>query len=168
MKRRTPLRTRLAGPVATFGAGTFCAAVVAIALWIAWDPPTRTYFEYAPIGAVCALLVWDRLFPSWCEDRRTALCDALVVTLALMRVFIPPLPFVSGHTLVAAYAALTARRWPLRTIAVVVLVHVLYAKIFASPGWISMLTALAAAWSIARVRRRFAEASVDPLVNMGQ
>lgn len=139
---------------ATFAAATIFAGLVATALQLAWNPPAHTYLEYVPIGTVCGLLVWDRLFPFWAEGRRSALCDAAVMMLGLMRVFVPPLPFMSGHTLVAAYAALTARGWPLRVIASAVVAYVLYDKLLASPGWLSMLSGLAGASMIAAVRHR--------------
>jgi hypothetical protein len=132
-----------------------------MALRVAWDPPTRTYLEYVPIGAVFAGLVWDRLFPIWSGDLRAALCDALVVVLALMRALIPPLPFISGHTLLATYAVLTARRWPLRSIALVVLAEIVSTKVFSSGGWKSMLGGLAAAGILAAFRRPFDDASTN-------
>ena len=164
MKKPTPLRARLAGSFATFAVASLFAALVALALRVAWDPPTRTYLEYVPIGAVFTLLVWDRLFPIWSGNMRAALCDALVVGLALMRVFIPPLPLVSGHTLLATYAVLTARRWPLRTIALVVLAEVVYRKVFGSGGWKSRLGGLVLAGLIAALRRRFDDASTERAV----
>lgn len=133
------------------------AAVVAIALRLAWDPPVRTYIEYVPIGAVFAGLVWDRLFPSWSGDARAAFCDAAVIGLAMMRVVVPPLPFASGHMLLAAYAAITARHTPLRAIALLVLVEVMYDKLFVTGGATSMIVALIVAASIAALRRPAAE-----------
>ena len=141
----------------TFAVASLFAALVALTLRVAWDPPGRTYLEYVPIGAVFAALVWDRLIPSWPGHVRATLCDVLAVGLALMRVFIPPLPFVSGHTLLAAYAVLTSRHWPLRTIAVGVLVQVVYTKVFGSTGWKSMLGGLLLAAILAAVRHRFDE-----------
>lgn len=155
MKNPTPLRVRLSGPFATFAAALLFAALVAVVLRITWDPPSRTYVEYVPIGAVFALLIWDRLFPTWSEGWRSALCDALVVGLALMRVFIPPLPFISGHTLLATYTALTARRWPLRTIALAELAEVMYTKVIAGGGWKSMAGGLVVAGVLAVLYRRF-------------
>ena len=86
-------------------------------------------------------------------------CEALVVCLALMRAIVPPLPFVSGHTLLATYAALSARRWPLRVIAFVVLAEVMYTKMFVTGGVGSMLGGLAVAGGIAAFRRRFDDAA---------
>ena len=149
------VRTRLATPYATFAVASLVATFVAMALRLAWDPPIRTYIEYVPIGAVFAVLVWDRLFPTWSDGLRAVSCDALVVSLALMRVFIPPAPFVSGHTLLATYAALTARRLAPRIIALVVLAETVYTKLFASGGWASMAGGLLVAGIIAAIHVRF-------------
>ena len=65
---------------------------------------------------------------------------------------------MSGHTLLATYAALTARRWPLRVIALVVLAEVMYTKMFVTGGVGSMLGGLAAG-GIAACRRRFEDAA---------
>jgi hypothetical protein len=134
------------------------AGCVAVALRIAWHPPIGTYVEYVPIGAVFAGLVWDRLFPTRIQGFRAVLCDAVVVVLAAMRMILPPLPFASGHTLLAAYAAITARHLTLRVIALVVLTHVMFDKLVLSGGVTSMLTALVVAVGLAGVRQR----SEDP------
>src|SRR5262245_26179774 len=120
------VRDRLAAPFASFAVIALCAAAIATALRIAWYPPARTYLEYIPIGTVLVGLVWDRLWPRWSTGMRATGCDALVVGLAALRAIAPPLPFVSGHTLLAAYALLTAHRWPLRLVALVTLVEVAF------------------------------------------
>jgi hypothetical protein len=131
------------------------AACVAVALRIAWHPPVGTYVEYVPIGAVFAGLVWDRLFPRHARGLPAALCDAAIVALAAMRVIAPPLPFVSGHTLLAAYATVTARHRTLRVVALVVLAHVMLDKLVLSGGVTSMLTALVVALGLAGLSRSF-------------
>jgi hypothetical protein len=143
---------RLAGPLPTLVVAFLFAGLAATFVRIAWNPPISSYLDYAPIVAVFAAFLWDRLLPRWSGNARPAICDAAVVALALMRVFIPPLPFVSGHTLLATYAALTARRWPLRAIALVVLAQVVYMKVFASGGWRSMVGGLAVAGIAAAIR----------------
>jgi hypothetical protein len=152
MTSATPLRGRLARPPASFLAALLFASLVALVLRIAWRPSIDSYLEYTPIGAVFAAFLWDRLLPNAPGSARTLSCDATAVVLALMRVIVPPLPFVSGHALLAMYAALTARRWPLRAIALVVLAHVVYTKVFASGGWRSMVGGFAVAGALAVVR----------------
>jgi hypothetical protein len=153
MKDSVLLRRRLATPFASFAGMVLFAGCVAIALRIAWDPPIRTYVEYVPIGAVFAGLVWDRLFPNRSGDACAAFCDATIVGLAAMRAIIPPLPFASGHTVLACYAAITARQTPVQATALVVLVGVMYDKLFVSGGATSMLIALVVAVSVAALRR---------------
>jgi hypothetical protein len=143
---------QLTPPVAAFAVAALFAALVATCLRIAWNPPAATYVHYVPIAAVFASFFWDRLFPRISRTLRHAICDFIVVALSLMRVFVPPLPFVSGHTLFASYAALTAQRWPLRAIALVALAEVVYTKLFASGGWLSMVGGFAMAALLAAGR----------------
>jgi hypothetical protein len=150
---RNSLGARLATPLVTFAAALVFAGILALSLRIAWNPGAKSYLEYVPIGAVFAAFLWDRLLPRWPGSARGVAWDAFVIALALMRVFAPPLPFVSGHTLFVTYAVLTARRWPLRALALLVSAEVVYVKLFASVGWKSMLGGLAAA-SIAALARR--------------
>jgi hypothetical protein len=98
--------------------------------------------------------VWDRLFPRAPRSAGAIATDAAVVALALLRVFVPPLPFVSGHALLAGYAALTARRWPLRAMAGLVLGQVVYVKVLAAGGWASMVGGFAVAAILAVARPR--------------
>ena len=121
------------------------AAVVALALRVAWNPPLRTYGEYVPIGALLAAMIGDRLASTRRLTPRAALCDAAVVLLALMRAVIPPWPFISGHALLAAYGVMSAQAWLLRAVATVVLLHVLYTKLFVTGGWRSMVGGIVAA-----------------------
>ncbi len=138
----------------TFGVVLLFAGLLALALRIAWNPSGRSYLEYVPIGAVLAAFLCDRFLPRWSGGPRYATWDAIVLALALMRVVVPPLPFISGHTLFATFAALTARRWPLRALALSVLAEVMYVKLFASGGWKSMLGGLAVAGIAAAARGR--------------
>jgi len=145
-------KVRLAGTLPTLTAVLVFAASVAGLLRLAWNPGPRAYLEYVPIAGVFAALVWDRVFPSYSTNTRHTICDVAALALALMRVFVPPLPFVSGHTLFATYVALTATRWSVRAVALLVLVQVVYVKLFVSPGGWSMLGGFAAALALAAAR----------------
>jgi hypothetical protein len=147
-----PWRLQLTGPVASFAAALMFAALVAVGLRLMWNPGLRSYVEYVPIAGVFAAFLWDRLLPSPSGNARHTICDVAVLALALMRVFVPPLPFVSGHTLFASYSALTARRWPLRVVSLIVLAQVVYVKLFVTPGWPSMVGGLGAAAALAAIR----------------
>jgi hypothetical protein len=145
--------TRLADPLPTFTAALLSSILIACWVRVAWNPGPRGYVDYVPIGAAFAAFVWDRAFPSYPKKQRWVLSDVAVLALALMRVFVPPLPYVSGHTLFAAYSGLTARRWPSRTVSLIVLAQVIYVKLFVSGGWQSMLGGLGAAALVAVLRR---------------
>jgi hypothetical protein len=145
-------KARLAGSTPTFIAALLFSALVAFCLRLAWNPGLGNYIEYVPIGGVFAAFVWDRAFPSFSRNSRAVTSDVVVITLALMRVFVPPLPLISGHSLMSAYAALTARQWPLRTISLVVLAQVMYVKLFVSEGWLSMIGGFGAAIVLAWLR----------------
>ena len=144
--------TRSSGLI-IFGA-IIAAAGSALALWLAWHPPFRTYFDYVPIAGLFGAFVGERLL-AWRRQRRLGVvCDAAAITFALMRVFVPPLPFFSGHTLLAVYATLTAERSALRTIAIAVLALVVYDKLFWAGGWRSMLAGALVAGPLATIRNR--------------
>ena len=148
----SPWKVRIAGTFPTLTAVLVFSTLVALSLWSIWNPGPRSYLEYVPIGGVLAAFVWDRVFPAHSRNTRHIACDVAVLVLALMRVFVPPLPYISGHTLFATYAALTATRWPATAVALLVLAQVVYVKLFVSPGWWSMLGGLAAALALATVR----------------
>ena len=130
------------------------AATVAMGLRLTWNPPFRTYFDYVPIGGLFGAFVCERSLARRRQRGLGVVCDTATITLALMRVFVPPLPFFSGHTLVAVYATLTAERWALRTIAIVVLALVVYDKLFWAGGLGSMLAGALVAGILATIRSR--------------
>jgi hypothetical protein len=133
-------------------------ATAALTIWFrwAWNPRFDFYFYNVPIAVPFVAFFLDRLAPSR-EPRWAPLAvDAAVLALALARVFIPPFPFVSGHTLFTAYAAGTARRWPLRLTATAVLLQVIYAKTILGGGWQSMIGGLFVAAAFVVGRRRVA------------
>ena len=141
----------------TFIGALLAAALVAMTLRLAWNPPFRTYFDYVPIGGLAGAFVCERLLTGRRQHRLGVVCDAVTITLALMRVFVPPLPFFSGHTLVAVYATLTAERWALRTIAIAVLALVVFDKLFWAGGLASMLAGALVAGMLAAIRNRCSE-----------
>jgi hypothetical protein len=115
------------------------AAAVALAFRAAWHPRADFYIYNIPIAVPFAAFFLDR----WAQPaRRGLLVDAAVLTLALLRVVAPPLPFASGHVLFAAYATATAVGWVLRATAAIVLAHIIYMKLFVTGGWQSMVFGL--------------------------
>jgi hypothetical protein len=129
------------------------AGGVALAFRAAWHP-ARSFYEYnIPIAVVLAAFTLERLQ----ARSRGLVVDGAVVVLALLRVFAPPLPFASGHALFSGYAAATAQGWVLRVTAALVVLHVIYIKLFVTGGWASMVSglvlAVAAAWLRHRIDR---------------
>jgi hypothetical protein len=150
------IRTALGSAAATLSISLLAAAAVAVGFGRAWHPSFDFYFYNVPIAVPFAAFFFDRLLPSR-EPRFAPLAiDAAVLALSLARVFIPPFPFVSGHTLFTAYAAGTARRWPLLLTAAAVLLQVIYAKTVLGGGWQSMMGGLVVAAAFVMVRRRIA------------
>jgi hypothetical protein len=138
--------------VTLIGSLLFAVAVAAFFRTVWHAPPTSLAYN-VPIAAPFAVFFVDRLHPRP-VSRRGLLVDLGVMGLALLRVFAPPLPWASGHTLFTTYGALSARRWPLRVLASAVLLEVIYMKVFVTGGWLTMTTGLAAGSAAAFVYRR--------------
>jgi hypothetical protein len=145
---------RLDHPFFAIAVSVAFAAVIAAAIHSAWDPPLRTYLDHVPIGAVFAVLVWDRLVSLSRLTRAELGLDAVAVTLAGLRAVAPPLPFVSGHALLTLYALVVPSAPPLKIVAALVLAHVVYEKVFASGGWLSMVAGFSVALLLGGVRYR--------------
>src|SRR5688572_1947353 len=124
--------------VTLVGGLAFACAVAAFFIW-RWHSPPSSLAYNVPIAVPFAILFLERLRGPGPHPVRGLLVDLAVLVLALLRVFAPPLPLVSGHALFSGYCALSARRWPLRMTASAVLVHVVYVKLFVSGGWESMV-----------------------------
>jgi len=135
------------------GGLAFAGAVATFFRW-QWHSPASSLAYNVPIAVPFALFFLERLRRP--RLARELLVDVVVVLLALLRVFAPPLPFVSGHALFTAYCALSARRWPLRVTAFAVLVHVVYIKLFVAGGGVSMLGGIALGLAAAALRRKLA------------
>jgi hypothetical protein len=135
-----------------FVASLAVAAGVAAAARALWAPPASFYVYNIPIAVCFALFVIERLLTAERRAIPSLLVDLIVVSLALLRVLAPPLPFVSGHALFLGYAALTASSRPLRASALVVLAEVTYIKLFVSGGWVSLVAGLVVAGLAAIIR----------------
>jgi hypothetical protein len=143
----------LASPAATLATSALFAGSVALYFVRVWHAGPLSLWYNVPIAAPFAAFFLDRLLPRPSGGRTAALVDVAVLTLALLRVFAPPLPWASGHALFVSYAALTARRWPARIIAGAVLLQVIYMKLFVTGGLVSLIAGLILG-SVASVARR--------------
>lgn len=83
-------------------------------------------YYFAPIGVPFVAYLFDRA-----EHWRKIIwfIDIPVVILALLR-SVYPIPIVSGHSLFLTYAMFTTRSWVARLTAALVLVEVIYLKVF--------------------------------------
>jgi len=138
---------------ATLAASLLFAALVAMFFVGAWHFRPISLAYNVPIAAPFAAMFGDRLVTRPI-GKRGVMLDLGVVGLALLRVFAPPLPWASGHTLLTAYATLTARRWPLRALAGLVLLEVAYMKLFVTGGWASMVSGLLVGGGAAALHHR--------------
>jgi hypothetical protein len=155
--RAARVRALLASAPGTLVVSLLATTILTVWFRRAWNPPFDFYFYNVPIAVPFVAFFLDRLVPSR-EPRWAPLAiDAEVLALALARVFIPPFPFVSGHTLFTAYTTGTARRWPLRLTAAAVLLQVIYAKTILGGGWQSMVGGLVAAGAFVAVRGRITQ-----------
>jgi hypothetical protein len=134
-----------------------CAGGVALAFRAAWHPAPSFYEYNIPIAVPLAAFILERLQQT---RSRGLVVDGAVLVLALLRVFAPPLPFASGHALFSAYAAATAQGWVLRVTAALVVLHVIYVKLFVTGGWTSMVSGLVLAVAAAWLRHRISRSPV--------
>ena len=146
------VRRLLSSAPATLIGSVVFAAALGWFFWRVWRFSASDLAYNVPIAVPFAAFFFDRLLPRPTRGAGASLIDVAVLGLALLRVFAPPLPFVSGHTLFAAYAGVSARRWPLRVTALAVLAHVVYIKLFVSGGWLSMVGGLLAGAAAALMR----------------
>jgi ABC-type Co2+ transport system permease subunit len=89
---------------------------------------TRFYYM-TPIAVPFVAFTIERLENLLALKLWPLLLDALVVALALSRVFYP-VPFISGHVLFLTYALLTVRQRVSRIFAALVLLQTLVLKVF--------------------------------------
>jgi hypothetical protein len=155
---RSGWRESLTTGAAALAMACLAAVAVALAFRLAWRPKLAFYTYNVPIAVPFAAFFLERLSPAQRTRGRLLAVDAVVVALALARVFAPPLPFASGHVLFCAYAAATAWAWPLRLTATLALVHILYVKLAVWGDLKTPLIALALAAVAATVRRRLSVA----------
>jgi hypothetical protein len=117
------LRKRLVSPFVVLGtAGLFALASV---VFLQGDLRDLLIYYFAPVGVPFVCFLADRLqYPG------LPLLDVPVLILALLRAAFT-IPLISGHSLFLTYALLTTRTWVASITAVVVLVQVVYLKVFA-------------------------------------
>jgi hypothetical protein len=148
-----PLPNLLASTPVTLAVAFAAAIALGFFFHLSWRSSAVSLAYNVPIAVPFVMFFFDRLSPQVSRPRALML-DAAVIVLGLLRVFAPPLPFMSGHALFVGYAALSARRWPLRITAFAVAAQVVYFKLFVMGGWLSMVAGFATAAAAAHLHAR--------------
>jgi hypothetical protein len=107
------------------------AAIFALLVTLFFDGEFRWFLLYyfTPIGIPFVAFLFDRAEQHILVSKALWVIDLMVIVFALIRAFIR-IPLVSGHALFLVYCLLTARSKVARITAGLVLVQVMYLKIF--------------------------------------
>ncbi len=118
-------------PITVLTVSLIAALAFASVIWFLTTGDQRDFLLYyfVPIAVPFVAFLFDRL-----ANRNHLLhcqmwLDAPLLVLAMLRSGIP-IPLISGHALFLSYALLTTRTWVARVTAVLVLIEVVYIKIF--------------------------------------
>ncbi len=124
-------RRILANPYFLLIASLEAAILFALAVIALFSGERRFFYLYyfAPIAAPFVAFLLDRIDRFDATPYSLWILDLLVVGFALARAF-RDLPVISGHALFLTYALLTVRSRVARWLAAVVLVEVIYLKVF--------------------------------------
>ena len=119
-------------PLFVLGISIFIALMFAGLVMLRYEGEREFFLLYyfVPIGIPFVAYLLDRTERSREIHPLVWLIDLLVVGFSLARAFYP-VPIISGHALFLTYAILTTRSWPARMTAALVMLEVLYLKIFA-------------------------------------
>ena len=118
-------------PVTVLLTSLVAAAIFAFFVILFFDGDFRWFLLYyfTPIGVPFVAFLFDRAERHLLTSKALWVLDLAVVIFALIRAFIR-IPFISGHAIFLVYCLLTARSNVVRLTAALVLVQVIYLKIF--------------------------------------
>jgi len=124
-------RQYLFHPVTILLVSITAAAIFAALVTLLFDGEFRWFLLYyfTPIGIPFVAFLFDRAEQNSLDSKIASALDLVVLIFSLIRAFIR-IPLVSGHALFLVYCLLTARSKVARITAVLVLVQVIYLKIF--------------------------------------
>jgi len=124
-------RQYLFHPVTILLVSITAAAIFALLVTLLFDGEFRWFLLYyfTPIGIPFVAFLFDRAEQNSLDSKIASALDLVVLIFALIRAFVR-IPLVSGHALFLVYCLLTARSKVARITAVLVLVQVIYLKIF--------------------------------------
>jgi hypothetical protein len=124
------------------------AGALLYAVWITWRFPggdlSNQYIYVVPIVVPFVAFLFDRAGDIRNPTALTYVVDVLVVALAMARAF-GTVPFVSGHALFLTYAILRPGSLVTRITAALVMLEVIYLKLFVWHDPITPLTGIALA-----------------------
>ena len=128
---RVTQRQYLFHPVTVLIVSTAAAAVFALVVTLLFDGEFRWFLLYyfTPIGIPFVAFLFDRAEQNSLDSKIASGVDLVVLIFALIRAFVR-IPLVSGHALFLVYCLLTSRSIVARITAILVLVQVIYLKIF--------------------------------------
>src|SRR6185436_19363977 len=118
-------------PVTVLVVSMVAAAVFALAVSLLFNGEFRWFLLYyfTPIGIPFVAFLFDRAEQNSLVSKTASGVDLVVLIIALIRAFIR-VPLVSGNALFLVYCLLTAHSKVARIAAALVLVQVMYLKIF--------------------------------------
>ena len=124
-------RQYLFHPVTILLVSITAAAIFALLVTLLFDGEFRWFLLYyfTPIGIPFVAFLFDRAEQNSLVSKAAWVIDLAVVIFALLRAFVR-IPLISGHALVLVYCLLPTRSKVARITAVLVLLHVVYLKIF--------------------------------------
>ena len=131
LQQKTIKRVFFFQPDVVIAQALAAAALFSALIVIGYEGQQQTFYLYyfAPMAIPFTCFLLERANTFSTSSLWPYLVDLPVLVLSLLRAFYP-LPFISGHALFLTYAPLTARTWPLRLTAALVLIEVAIFKIF--------------------------------------
>lgn len=132
------LRSRLFYPPSVLALSLLSAALYAgyATLRFSGDKLSNQYFYVVPIVVPFVAFLFDRAERVHQRTRAQFVIDGIVVLTAMWRV-IGDVPYVSGHALFLTYALLSTRSRVALVTAALIMLEVLYLKIFVWHDWIT-------------------------------
>jgi hypothetical protein len=118
------------------------------------DKIFNQYYYVVPIVVPFTIFLLDRAERIHRRKLAQMLIDSAVVIMAMWRV-IGDVPYVSGHTLFLTYCILTVSSLGGRITAIIVLIEVIYLKLFVWNDWITSLVGIVLGIIAALIEKRY-------------
>ena len=105
------------------------------------DKLINQYYYVTPIVIPFVIFLIERAKNFQQESTITKLIDAIVIVTAMWRV-IGDVPYISGHALFLTYAILSAYTYLGRITAIIIMIEVVYLKVFIWNDWLSLTSGI--------------------------